>query len=214
MCFWGFISARTCHRRPLSCLSVSNAGQCLCEHVAVLLRNCVVPCAIGLISLDFHRLILYISDHSVANDRVQMGKLCVVSCVWSVMQCSTAMDILFVMDSSYSVGKGGFERSRHYVLKLCEALDVSKDKVRLHKLRLREKFSQNWKIAIIYLPMCNFNRLCYNYVGLFVLFKLHSLFWAGESWRDSVWFHTQAGNQSRLLQEQRGAEEKDEENPL
>ncbi len=105
-----------------------------------------------------------------------MGKLCVVSCVWSVMQCSAAMDILFVMDSSYSVGKGGFERSRHYVLKLYEALNVSKDKVRLHKLRLREKFSQNWKIAIIYLPMCNFNRLCYNYVGLFVVFKLHSLF--------------------------------------
>lgn len=49
---------------------------------------------------------------------------------------------------------------------------------------------------------------------LFVVFKLHPLFWAGESWRDSVWFHTQAGNQSRLLQEQRGAEEKDEEDPL
>jgi len=46
------------------------------------------------------------------------------------MQCSAAVDILFVMDSSYSVGKGGFERSRHYMLKLCEALDVSPDKVR------------------------------------------------------------------------------------
>lgn len=81
-----------------------------------------------------HGLILYISDHSVAKGEVQMNKLCVFSCVWSVMQCSTAMDILFVMDSSYSVGKGGFERSRHYVLKLCEALDVSTDKVRLHKV--------------------------------------------------------------------------------
>ncbi|XP_065118912.2 von Willebrand factor A domain-containing protein 2 [Paramisgurnus dabryanus] len=47
------------------------------------------------------------------------------------MQCSAAMDILFVMDSSYSVGKGGFERSRHYMLKLCEALDISPDKVRV-----------------------------------------------------------------------------------
>ncbi len=93
-------------------------------NVSVLHRHCVVPCAIGLISLDFHRLILYISDHSVANDRVQMGKLCVVSCVWSVMQCSAAMDILFVMDSSYSVGKGGFERSRHYVLS-CVRLSMS-----------------------------------------------------------------------------------------
>lgn len=86
---------------------------------------------------------LHISDNSVVNDGVQMGKLCVFSCVWSVMQCSTAMDILFVMDSSYSVGKGGFERSLHYVLKLCEALDVSTVKVRLHTIRLKEKYSQN-----------------------------------------------------------------------
>jgi len=49
---------------------------------------------------------------------------------------------------------------------------------------------------------------------MFMLFKLHSLFWAGESWRGSVWFHAQTGNQSRLIQEQGGAEEKDEENPL
>lgn len=70
--------------------------------------------------------------------------VCVFFCVWSVMQCSAAMDVLFVMDSSYSVGKGGFERSRHYMLKLCEALDVSPGKVRLHKInvRLKEMFNQ------------------------------------------------------------------------
>lgn len=45
------------------------------------------------------------------------------------MQCSAAMDILFLMDGSYSVGKGGFERSRHFTIKLCQALDIRPDKV-------------------------------------------------------------------------------------
>ncbi|XP_076854659.1 von Willebrand factor A domain-containing protein 2 isoform X2 [Brachyhypopomus gauderio] len=47
------------------------------------------------------------------------------------MQCSAAMDVLFVMDGSYSVGKGSFERSRRCVLKLCEALDIGPDTVRV-----------------------------------------------------------------------------------
>ena len=45
------------------------------------------------------------------------------------MQCSAAMDILFLMDGSYSVGKGSFERSKHYVMKLCQAMDIGPDKV-------------------------------------------------------------------------------------
>ncbi|XP_008275797.1 von Willebrand factor A domain-containing protein 2 [Stegastes partitus] len=48
-----------------------------------------------------------------------------------MMQCSAAMDILFLMDGSYSVGKGSFERSKHYAIKLCQALDVGADKVRV-----------------------------------------------------------------------------------
>lgn len=54
--------------------------------------------------------------------------LCVL-CSWEVMQCSSAMDILFLMDGSYSIGKGTFERSKHYAVKLCEGLDVAPDKV-------------------------------------------------------------------------------------
>lgn len=48
-----------------------------------------------------------------------------------MMQCSAAMDILFLMDGSYSVGKGSFERSKHYAIKLCQALDIRPDKVRV-----------------------------------------------------------------------------------
>lgn len=51
-------------------------------------------------------------------------------CVFmKVMQCSAAMDVLFLMDGSYSVGKGSFERSKHYAIKLCQALDTGPDKV-------------------------------------------------------------------------------------
>lgn len=46
-----------------------------------------------------------------------------------VMQCSSAMDILFLMDSSYSMGKGSFERSKHFAVKLSQALDIGPDKV-------------------------------------------------------------------------------------
>ncbi|XP_026880718.2 von Willebrand factor A domain-containing protein 2 isoform X2 [Electrophorus electricus] len=54
-----------------------------------------------------------------------------INAAGQIMQCSAAMDVLFVMDGSYSVGKGGFERSRHCVLKLCEALDIGPDMVRV-----------------------------------------------------------------------------------
>ncbi|XP_072522866.1 von Willebrand factor A domain-containing protein 2 [Salminus brasiliensis] len=54
-----------------------------------------------------------------------------INAAGEMMKCSGAMDVLFVMDSSYSVGKGGFERSRHCVLKLCEALDIGPDTVRV-----------------------------------------------------------------------------------
>lgn len=56
--------------------------------------------------------------------------------VREVMQCSAAMDILFLMDGSYSVGKGSFERSKHYAVKLCQALDIRPDKVCVFSDRL------------------------------------------------------------------------------
>ncbi|KAM6951430.1 von Willebrand factor A domain-containing protein 2 [Aplochiton taeniatus] len=47
------------------------------------------------------------------------------------MKCSAAMDVLFLLDGSYSVGKGSFERSKHFAIKLCEALDIRPEKVRV-----------------------------------------------------------------------------------
>ncbi|XP_061911637.1 von Willebrand factor A domain-containing protein 2 [Entelurus aequoreus] len=54
-----------------------------------------------------------------------------ISSAAEMMQCSAALDILFLMDGSYSVGKGSFERSKHYAIKVCEALDIGLDKVRV-----------------------------------------------------------------------------------
>ncbi|XP_011486279.1 von Willebrand factor A domain-containing protein 2 [Oryzias latipes] len=54
-----------------------------------------------------------------------------ISSAADMMQCSSAMDILFLMDSSYSMGKGSFERSKHFAVKLSQALDIGPDKVRV-----------------------------------------------------------------------------------
>ncbi|KAJ6669060.1 hypothetical protein lerEdw1_007869 [Lerista edwardsae] len=48
-----------------------------------------------------------------------------------VMNCSVPVDILFLLDGSYSIGKGSFERSKHLAIKLCDSLDISPEKVRV-----------------------------------------------------------------------------------
>ncbi|XP_032620057.1 von Willebrand factor A domain-containing protein 2 isoform X2 [Chelonoidis abingdonii] len=47
------------------------------------------------------------------------------------MQCSASVDILLLLDGSYSIGKGSFERSKHFAGKLCDALDINPDRVRV-----------------------------------------------------------------------------------
>ena len=48
-----------------------------------------------------------------------------------VMWCSAAVDVLFLMDGSHSVGKGSFERSKHFAITVCDALDINPRKVSL-----------------------------------------------------------------------------------
>lgn len=67
-----------------------------------------------------------------------------MSCSPLVMQCSAPVDILFLLDGSYSIGKGSFERSKHFASKLCDALDINSDRVSvavsISVCRLHEKF--------------------------------------------------------------------------
>lgn len=46
-----------------------------------------------------------------------------------VMNCSAPVDVLFLFDGSYSIGKGSFERSKYLAIKLCDALDINPGKV-------------------------------------------------------------------------------------
>ncbi|XP_059586113.1 von Willebrand factor A domain-containing protein 2 [Alligator mississippiensis] len=54
-----------------------------------------------------------------------------ISAAGQLMQCSAPVDILFLLDGSYSIGKGSFERSKHFASKLCDALDINSDRVRV-----------------------------------------------------------------------------------
>ncbi|KAG8548826.1 hypothetical protein GDO81_023976 [Engystomops pustulosus] len=47
------------------------------------------------------------------------------------MFCSAPLDVLVLLDGSNSVGKGSFERSKHFAAKLCDTLDIGADRVRV-----------------------------------------------------------------------------------
>ncbi|NWI53486.1 VWA2 protein, partial [Calyptomena viridis] len=61
-------------------------------------------------------------------DQEMIGK---ISAAGQLMQCSASLDVLFLLDGSYSIGKGSFERSKHFAGKLCDALDIHPDRVRV-----------------------------------------------------------------------------------
>ncbi|XP_048959631.1 von Willebrand factor A domain-containing protein 2 [Canis lupus dingo] len=60
--------------------------------------------------------------------RETIGKISAAS---KMMQCSAAVDILFLIDGSHSVGKGSFERSKHFAIMVCDALDINPERVRV-----------------------------------------------------------------------------------
>ncbi|GCB63830.1 hypothetical protein scyTo_0013254, partial [Scyliorhinus torazame] len=55
------------------------------------------------------------------------------------IQCSSAIDILLLMDGSHSIGKGSFERSKHFAAKLCDVLDINPDRVRIGVIQFSSK---------------------------------------------------------------------------
>nr|XP_031538689.1 von Willebrand factor A domain-containing protein 2 [Vicugna pacos] len=54
-----------------------------------------------------------------------------ISAASKMMWCSAAVDILFLIDGSHSVGKGSFERSKRFAITVCDALDINLRKVRV-----------------------------------------------------------------------------------
>uniref|UniRef100_A0A8C4QT00 von Willebrand factor A domain containing 2 n=1 Tax=Eptatretus burgeri TaxID=7764 RepID=A0A8C4QT00_EPTBU len=45
--------------------------------------------------------------------------------------CSAMVDIMVLLDGSYSIGKANFERSKHFLSRLCDMLDINPDRVNL-----------------------------------------------------------------------------------
>uniref|UniRef100_A0A7N4PGS3 von Willebrand factor A domain-containing protein 2 n=1 Tax=Sarcophilus harrisii TaxID=9305 RepID=A0A7N4PGS3_SARHA len=58
-----------------------------------------------------------------------------ISAASQLMQCSAALDVLFALDGSHSIGKGSFERSKYFAIKLCDTLTIDPDKVRVGVLQ-------------------------------------------------------------------------------
>ncbi|XP_040479735.1 von Willebrand factor A domain-containing protein 2 [Ursus maritimus] len=77
--------------------------------------------------------------------RETIGKISAAS---KMIQCSAAVDVLFLIDGSHSVGKGSFERSKHFAIMVCDALDINPERVRVGALQFssapRLEFPLDW----------------------------------------------------------------------
>ncbi|XP_054062424.1 von Willebrand factor A domain-containing protein 2 [Rissa tridactyla] len=74
------------------------------------------------------QVLLVLGMQKIHADQEMIGK---ISAAGQSMQCSASLDVLFLLDGSYSIGKGSFERSKHFAGKLCDALDIRPDRVRV-----------------------------------------------------------------------------------
>ncbi|NXN92038.1 VWA2 protein, partial [Rhinopomastus cyanomelas] len=71
-------------------------------------------------------VLLALDMQEIYADQETIGK---ISAAGQLMQCSASLDVLFLLDGSYSIGKGSFERAKHFAGKLCDALDIHPDRV-------------------------------------------------------------------------------------
>lgn len=83
-------------------------------------------------TLLFSRVSLSSSLQEVHVSRETTGKIAVAS---KLIWCSAAVDILFLLDGSHSIGKGSFERSKRFATAVCDALDISPGRVRVGALQ-------------------------------------------------------------------------------
>ncbi|NXA49496.1 VWA2 protein, partial [Nothocercus julius] len=68
---------------------------------------------------------------SIQEIHADQEKIVKISAAGQLMRCSASVDVLFLLDGSYSIGKGSFERSKHFTGKLCDALDIRPDRIRV-----------------------------------------------------------------------------------
>ncbi|XP_032168224.1 von Willebrand factor A domain-containing protein 2 isoform X1 [Mustela erminea] len=70
-------------------------------------------------------------SHALQEVHVSRETIGKISAASKMMQCSAAVDLLFLIDGSHSVGKGSFERSKHFAITVCDALDINPERVRV-----------------------------------------------------------------------------------
>ncbi|NWI27655.1 VWA2 protein, partial [Sula dactylatra] len=71
-------------------------------------------------------VLLVLGIQEIYADEEMIGK---ISAAGQLMQCSASLDVLFLLDGSYSIGKASFERSKLFAGKLCDALDIHPNRV-------------------------------------------------------------------------------------
>ncbi|XP_043911869.1 von Willebrand factor A domain-containing protein 2 [Protopterus annectens] len=76
-------------------------------------------------------LLQVLSSHCLQRLLADQEIIVKISTAGQLMQCSEAIDVLILLDGSYSIGKGSFERSKHFAYTLCDALDVNPGRVRV-----------------------------------------------------------------------------------
>ncbi|XP_034049361.1 von Willebrand factor A domain-containing protein 2 [Thalassophryne amazonica] len=80
-------------------------------------------------------LLQVLQGFSVQEIHTSRENIIKINSAGEMMQCSAALDILFLMDGSYSIGKSSFERLKQFATKLCDALDIGPDKVRVGSIQ-------------------------------------------------------------------------------
>ncbi|PWA21619.1 hypothetical protein CCH79_00003032 [Gambusia affinis] len=82
---------------------------------------------------------------SVQEIQTSQENIAKINSAAEMMQCSAVIDILFLMDGSYSIGKGTFERAKHYAVKLCEALNIASNKFSLDSFSTKQELKKHLK---------------------------------------------------------------------
>ncbi|EPY82173.1 tudor domain-containing protein 1 [Camelus ferus] len=82
-------------------------------------------------SWEQHRIMGWAAVGAPQEVHVSQETIGKISAASKMMWCSAVVDILFLIDGSHSVGKGSFERSKHFAITVCDALDINLRKVRV-----------------------------------------------------------------------------------
>ncbi|XP_064190635.1 von Willebrand factor A domain-containing protein 2-like [Anguilla rostrata] len=90
-------------------------------------------------SIIFYLAVLGSRGESLQQILADKETIVKISASGNLIQCSAAIDVLLLLDGSYSIGKGSFERSKHFAIKMVEVLDINPDRVRIGAIQYSSK---------------------------------------------------------------------------